>query len=136
MFDLETAFSCVEIKAKQIRALLQIWQELYKKECDESYAIGALQDLVFGLIKEIETMGRQIEKIKGQEKPEIKNNEININKIKFKDLLDKSEHLEALMMPVSKAVIDEADTDIITLTNLALKLVNDLTQEIRILEGN
>ncbi|WP_387467097.1 hypothetical protein [Photorhabdus sp. RM323S] len=71
MFDLETAFSCVEIKAKQIRALLQIWQELYKKECDESYAIGALQDLVFGLIKEIETMGRQIEEIKDQNKPEI-----------------------------------------------------------------
>ncbi|MBS9438649.1 hypothetical protein EAE91_16295 [Photorhabdus noenieputensis] len=74
MFDLETSFSIVEIKTKQIEALLQVWQESYIKECDESYAIGALQDLVFGLLNKIETMEAQIKKIKGQKKLEIKNN--------------------------------------------------------------
>ncbi|MCC8456211.1 hypothetical protein [Photorhabdus aegyptia] len=135
MFDLETSFSGVEIKTKQIEVLLQIWQESYGKECDESYAISALQDLVFGLLKETETMETQIKKIKGQKKPKIENNEINISKIKLKDLLDKSEHLEALMIPVSKAVTDEANTDTATLTNLASSLANDIAQEIRILEG-
>ncbi|RAW90996.1 MULTISPECIES: hypothetical protein, partial [unclassified Photorhabdus] len=128
-------FSHTEVKTKQIEALLHIWQESYKKECDESYAIGAIQDLVFGLLKEIEAMEKQIKKIKGKKEPEITNNQINVSKIKFKDLLDKSEHLEALMVPVSKAVTDKADTGTATLADLAHKLANDLAQEIRILEG-
>ncbi len=39
------------------------------------------------------------------------------------------------MIPVSKAVTDEANTDTATLTNLASSLANDIAQEIRILEG-
>ncbi|MCW7547132.1 hypothetical protein OO184_04015 [Photorhabdus sp. APURE] len=88
MFDLETAFSYTEVKTKQIEALLHIWQESYKKDCDESYAIGAIQDLVFGLIKEIETMGRQIEKIKSQKEPKI-----NISSEQYIDALSKTGRL-------------------------------------------
>ncbi|MGV8002494.1 hypothetical protein QPK14_18795 [Photorhabdus temperata subsp. temperata] len=135
MNDLADDISDMDLKVMQIDALLYIWQESFKKNCEESYFIGVLQGLVLEVRKALEKLDGQAVNIENQKKPEIENNEINISKVKFKDLLDKSEHLEALMIPVGKAVTDEADTDTATLTDLASRLAGDLAQEIRILEG-
>ncbi len=135
MSDLADDISDMHLNVMQIDALLCIWQESFRKDCDESYFIGVLQGLVFEVKKKLDKLDGQAVNIENQKKPEIENNEINISKVKFKDLLDKSEHLEALMIPVGKAVTDEADTDTVTLTNLASSLASDLAQEIRILEG-
>ncbi|KER01060.1 hypothetical protein [Photorhabdus temperata] len=135
MNDLADDISDMDLKVMQIDALLYIWQESFKKNCEESYFIGVLQGLVLEVKKKLDKLDGQAVNIENQKKPEIENNEINISKVKFKDLLDKSEHLEALMIPVGKAVTDEADTDTVTLTNLASSLASDLAQEIRILEG-
>ncbi len=141
MSDLADDISDMDLKVMQIDALLYIWQESLKKNCEESYFIGVLQGLVLEVRKALEKLEGQAENIRDQKKPEIENNEINISKIRFKDLLDKSEHLEALMVPVSKAVTDRDDvadrdnTDTATLIDLASRLAGDLAQEIRILEG-
>ncbi|NHB93754.1 hypothetical protein [Photorhabdus cinerea] len=97
MFDLETAFSCTEIKTKQINALLQIWQESYTKDCEDSYAIGAIQDMVFRLLKEIETLGKEIKKIKGQKKPEI-----NVCSKNYIDALSKAKRLRKEFIDATK----------------------------------
>ncbi|PQQ23690.1 hypothetical protein [Photorhabdus hindustanensis] len=135
MSDLADDISDMVLKVMQIDALLCIWQESFRKDCDESYFIGVVQGLVFEVKKKLDKLDGQTENIRDQKKPEIENNEIHISKIRFKGLLDKSEHLEALMIPVSKAVTSEADTDTATLTNLASSLASDIAQEIRILEG-
>ncbi|WP_448512332.1 hypothetical protein [Photorhabdus laumondii] len=88
MFDLETACSYTEVKTKQITALLHICQESYSKDCDESYVIGALQDLISGLLNEIETMEAQIKKIKDQNVTEI-----NVSTEKLIDAFNKAGRL-------------------------------------------
>ncbi|MCT8350288.1 hypothetical protein LGZ99_24635, partial [Photorhabdus temperata] len=91
MNDLADDISDMDLKIMQIDALLYIWQESFKKNCEESYFIGVLQSLVLEVRKKLEKLEGQTKNIGDQKNPEIENNEINISKIRFKDLLDKSE---------------------------------------------